>query len=435
MSDDRHIAPGAAAGQRFAGTEGCAESRLLMSRRGVLGLSAGLFSSAFLPRSVMAAAGSDPRLLVVVMRGGMDGMTAVVPYGDPDYARKRNQLTINTQLLLKLRGSTFFGLHPALANLQNMYNDGDAAILHQVAPPLRTRSHFDCQRNLENGQPLSDALRSTSDGWLNRLLVELDSTAPVKNPGGRAIEIGQSPLLLRGKEKVLGWTASAVDHLDKPYPFLVETMYKKTDQALYQNYLSGLKGRALAEDGVEPPPGTSVLKLSFQGAARLFSTSDGPRIAVINSGGWDSHTDELPIVAGVLSDKKGVYPFLTDLDQSLAAFKAAISASAWKQTVVLLVSEFGRAVHNNGNLGADHGTGGAALMVGGAVRGKQVVRGGQWRSLQFLHEDRDNWAETDMRALFKGVLREHLDLPDAAMARVFPGSEDVAPLSGLIEGA
>ena len=215
-----------------AAAEGCAESRLLLSRRAMLGVTAGLFSAAFTPR-IASAATADPRLLVVVLRGGMDGVNVVTPHGDPAYASMRGDIAIPRSKLLPLDG--VFGLNPALPSFHAMYRRGEASAVHAICTPLRNRSHFDAQDNLENGMP---GLASNTTGWLNRLLTAMPDGTPIRAQG--AIQVGEAPLLLRGPARVLGWSPTWFAHPPAEITGAVETLLKRRDPELYAALKAGM---------------------------------------------------------------------------------------------------------------------------------------------------------------------------------------------------
>ncbi|MFC3693443.1 DUF1501 domain-containing protein [Chenggangzhangella methanolivorans] len=406
---------------------GCEESRLLLSRRSMLGVTAGLFSWACAPK-LASAATLDPRLLVVVLRGGMDGLAAVPPYGEGSvYVEGRGELYIRPDALIRLadkKHTNFFGLHPALRSFGQMYAAGDASIVHATSTPLWTRSHFDCQDNLENGMP--PAVVANPTGWLNRLLRALPSGEPVRQRG--AIEIGSAPLILRGSEPVLGWSASTLEHVADPTLYLIRTLYKSRDKVFSDNLERGLEAQRFAEGLGATPDDVTDLQMGFLGAGRLLASPVGPRIATLSVNGWDTHTDQ-GAVDGELADR------LAELDDGLSLFRTSVG-DAWSQTVVMIVTEFGRMVANNGNHGSDHGVGTVALLAGGAVKGGRIFS--KWPGLAptQLLDKRDLKATIDLRSVFKGVLREHLDVPDSIVnATVFPDSGSAKPLKGLIKGA
>jgi uncharacterized protein (DUF1501 family) len=257
-------------------SEGCEEARLLLSRRAMLGVSAGLFSWAFVPRSAEAA-GSDgeARLLVVILRGGMDGLSTVVPHGDKHYVSMRGDLALPEASTIRLNG--FFGLHPALKHFGALYRAGDAAVVHATAVPLRSRSHFEAQDNLENGLP---GLDPDATGWLNRLLHVLPAGAPVKVGG--ALEIGEAPLILRGPAPVVGWSPTSFRHVEDPILYMIRTLYRDQDRELFTHLEHGLEGLRMAERVVKVDPDIGVLRNGFRGAGRLLASPTGPRIAVLS---------------------------------------------------------------------------------------------------------------------------------------------------------
>jgi uncharacterized protein (DUF1501 family) len=400
--------------------EGCAESRLLMSRRAMLGVTAGLFSWAYMPRFAEAAT-NDARLLIVVLRGGMDGINVCVPIGDKSYASMRGDIAIPASSTIKV--DSFFGLHPALKNFGAMFKQHEAAVVHATCVPLRTRSHFDCQDNLENGMPGTIVANPT--GWLNRLLTALPAGAPVKKAG--AIEIGEAPLILRGPAPVLGWSSTWFSKVEDPLLYLIETLYRDRDKDMYGMLERGLKADKIASRSDRDDGSISDLRKAFRGAGRLIAANDGPRIAVLSVGGWDTHSDQGAAqgqLAGVLGE----------LDLALADFKTAVGA-AWKSTVMVAATEFGRTVHVNGDSGTDHGVGTVALLAGGAVNGGKVF--GDWPGIaqNQLLDGSDLRPTTDLRSVYKGVLRDHLGVPATMLeSTIFPSSKTAAPpLAHLIK--
>jgi uncharacterized protein (DUF1501 family) len=396
-----------------AAAEGCAESRLLMTRRAMLGVTAGLFSWAYMPRFAEAG-GSDARLLVVVLRGGMDGINVCVPFGDHNYLSMRGSIAIPAASTIRLDG--FFGLHPALQNFGKMYKVKEAAVVHATCVPLRTRSHFDCQDNLEDGLPGFGAADST--GWLNRLLTALPAGSPIKSAG--AIQIGEAPLILRGPAPVLGWSPTWFDKVEDPTLYLLRTLYQERDKDIYDILERGLKADALASKVGKDDGNISDLRKAFRGAGRLIAAKDGPRIAVLSVDGWDTHSDQ----GGAQGYLAGV---LGELDLAIADFQTAVGL-AWKDTVMVLATEFGRTVHVNGDNGTDHGVGTVSLLAGGAVNGGKVF--GNWPGLApaQLYEDSDLKPTTDLRSVFKGILSDHIGVPNNLLNNsIFPSSGQDAP--------
>ncbi len=408
-----------------AAAGGCEESRRTISRRRLMGVTAGLFSWAYMPGMAVAGSATDPRLLVVVLRGGMDGLNTVVPFGDPAYIPNRAGLAIPQTSTIQL--DSFFGLHPALVNLGAMYQAGDAAVVHAVCVPRRNRSHFDAQDNLEDGLP--DQATTNPTGWLNRLLVALPTGNPIKSLG--AVEIGEAPLILRGTAPVLGWSPTWFNNADATTNATLLNLYKTVDSSLGTTLQAGLTANALA---LNADPGASQedissLQKAFRGAARLMGAQTGPRIAVLSVDGFDTHVQQ----GGATGE---LATLLGDLDTGLGDFKTALG-DAWSQTAVVCVTEFGRTAKTNGDLGTDHGTGTVALLAGGAINGGSVF--GQWPGLADanLFEGRDLYPTTDLRSVFKGLLQDHLGVASSIVeSSVFPSSSTAAPaMPGLIKSS
>ena len=383
-------------------------------RRGLLlGLvAAATLGGARLALASPALATGDARLAVVLLRGAMDGLHAVQPYADPLLAALRGPLALpepgRDGGLLDLGGG--FGLHPALAGLHAMFAAGDALAVHAAAGPYRTRSHFDAQDLLEGG---ADA--KLSSGWLNRALLGLPGPEGGARPG---LAVGLDlPLLLRGPAAVGMYAPRRGTRPDGDlYARLLELNH--ADPLLGPAVAEGLRARGFAAGVAGDPPGGGFAVLAAA-AGRLLASRDGPRVAALEVGGWDTHAAQLPRMAGALRQ----------LDDGLAALRDALGP-AWRRTAVLVVTEFGRTARVNGNEGTDHGTASAALVLGGAVAGGRVA--GDWPGLRDLLDDRDLRPTTDLRALAKALLRDHLRLSPEAVARAFPGSETVAPAAGLL---
>ena len=418
MTDDRYGVEGDLTGA----AAGCAEARLLMSRRSVLGgITAGLFSCAFMPRFAEAAGTDCPRLLVVVLRGGLDGINTVVPFGDPSYVSMRGDLAIPAASTIRL--NSFFGLHPSLKNFGAIYRAGQAAIVEATCVPLRNRSHFDAQDNLENGLP---GLSGNPTGWLNRLLTALPAGTPIKTAG--AIQIGEAPLILRGPAPVLGWSPAWFSGVTGLPLDAVRALYRLRDPDLYGMLERGLRADSMANAVGADNGNVSQLRKGFRGAGRLLAAADGPRIAVLCIDGWDTHVDQGGIT-GTHAD------LLAELDLAIADFRTSIGAAWWK-TVMVCATEFGRTVRTNGDEGTDHGVGTLTLLAGGAVNGGQIF--GDWPGLapSNLYEGSDLKPATDLRSIFKGVLRDHLGVPATILSNtVFPSSANAPPMGNLIKAS
>jgi uncharacterized protein (DUF1501 family) len=418
--DDRYETT--AADRRVAGAacEGCPESRLLMSRRSMMGVSAALFSSAFLPDFAFAETDPQARLFVVILRGGMDGIGMVIPKLDSHYQEMRRELALPFSSTLSL-GSDF-ALHPGMSRLHRMFGDRDATIIPAAGIPLRNRSHFECQDNLENGLPVNI---SNATGWLNRMLGALPKGDPIRTHMG--IEIGDAPVILRGPEPVLGWSPTWFEKSNPATIANLESAYKKIDMELWSSLSRGLAADALAlNSGADPEGDISSLRRGFIGAARLMRASSGPRIAVLSVDGYDTHADQGG-VTGQFNDR------LTELDMALNDLKTEMGP-AWEKTVAICVTEFGRTVRTNGDSGTDHGVATAGILAGGALKGGIV---GDWPGIAQaqLYEDSALTPTVDLRSIFKGVLRDHLGVPiEILNTTVFPDSAAAKATPNLIRG-
>ena len=395
----------------------------MTTRRSLLATGATLTLLAPFARLATAASNLDARLVLIILRGGLDGLAAVPPYAEPRYAQLRGPLALakpgTDGGALDLDGT--FGLHPALTNLHAMYRAREALVLHAAATPYRDRSHFDAQNVLEAG---SVAPSGADGGWLNRALAALADAGDPR----QAVALAESvPLVLRGELAVTSWAPSRLPVPGDDLLVRLRKLYWAADPALAQSLYDALEVRAIvgdtSEQRMDGRAGVSVAPLASS-AARFLRSADGPRIAVLDAGGWDTHANQ-GAAQGVLAQR------LRGLDEGLEMLKSGLGAH-WQQTTVLVVTEFGRAAAANGTRGTDHGTAGCAFVVGGAVAGGRVL--GDWPGLaaRDLHEGRDLRATTDLRALFKAVLHERFGVGEAALARtVFPGSDSLAPLESV----
>jgi uncharacterized protein (DUF1501 family) len=399
----------------------------LSTRRELLLASGALFAWAYMPRLAQAE-GRDPRLLVVVLRGALDGLAAVAPVGDPDWTRLRG----NDALLLSgenaaLPLDNLFALNPAMPNFHRMYKAGQAAIVHAVASPYRERSHFDGQDILESGltKPGGDT------GWLNRALAGLQPADRVA--GKDAFAVGPiTPLVARGPAPVLSWTPTRLQPASNDTVSRLLDLYRHTDLALARaleerNALAAIAKGGMDENTNAPKPAGPVLAYfneAASGAARFMARPDGPRVGALAFDGWDTHANE-GVAHGRLSALLGA------LDGALAAIESGMGA-VWKDTAVAVITEFGRTARINGTEGTDHGTATVALLAGGAVKGGRVIADWPGVAEAALYQGRDLKPTTDLRAILKGILRDHLRADERALAQqVFPGSDSVKPLGGL----
>jgi uncharacterized protein (DUF1501 family) len=396
-----------------------------------------LFAWAYLPR-IARAEGRDPRFLTIVLRGALDGLAAVAPVGDPDWIKLRgdNALRLDGKTpALPLDG--FFALNPAMPNVHGLYQAGEATIVHAVATPYRDRSHFDGQDVLESGLSKPGAVDT---GWLNRALAGLEPSGPANTRGRQAFAVGPvTPLVVRGPASVLSWTPPRLQPVSEETTMRLLDLYRHTDPTLARVLEDRLGIAAIARAGGIPNTpndgpaiqggGIEQVRAYFAeaagAAAKFLASPEGPRIGALALDGWDTHVNE-GAVNGRLAALLGA------LDGAIAAIKTNMG-EAWSETVVALVTEFGRTAHVNGNEGTDHGTGTVALLAGGALKGGRVIA--DWPGLKEgdLYERRDLKATTDLRAVLKGVLKDHLRVDDRALAAdVFPGSDTVAPMPGLL---
>ncbi len=391
---------------------------ILPRRAALLGLATGAtFGST---RMALADAPTGKRFVVVILRGALDGMAAVVPYGDPGLAGLRAEIVPpgpgQPDGLLDLGG--FYGLHPALIGMHAMYRANQALAVHAVAGAYRVRSHFEAQDYLESG-----ADRRMTSGWLNRVAGEL-SGAATNRPDGDALAVGLSvPLLLRGPARVGNW---APNGFSQPAPDLYAAIaaLNQHDPVIGPAIAEGLRGRGFSDAvlaGQVEPSDKNAFPALARIAGEMLGAPDGPRIAALEVGGWDTHTAQARRLTGALKQ----------LDAGLMALQTALGP-VWARTAVLVMTEFGRTVRINGTQGTDHGTGTVALMLGGAVAGGRVSANWPGLGPDRLLENRDLAPTTDLRAVAKGLLAAHLGLNPTALSRIFPGSETVAPMTGLI---
>ena len=402
------------------------------SRRELLLASGALFAWAYVPR-LARAEGRDPRLLVVVLRGALDGLAAVAPVGDPEWARLRGEKALllgSAAPALPL--DSFFALNPAMPNLHRLYKAGSATIVHAVATPYRERSHFDGQDVLESGLGSPGAADS---GWLNRALAALQPGGHAAGGSKDAFAIGPiAPLVVRGPAPVMSWTPRRLAPASDDTLTRVLDLYRHTDpvlaRALEERLGLATIARAGGMDAQQPrAAGAGQVRAYFAesagAAAKFLARPDGPRVGALAFDGWDTHADE-GAVNGRLAN------LLAALDGAIAAIESEMK-EAWRETAVAVITEFGRTARINGTDGTDHGTATIALLVGGALKGGRVVA--DWPGLKpaNLHEGRDLKPTTDLRSVLKGVLKDHLRLEEAALStKIFPDSSRAKPMPGLL---
>jgi uncharacterized protein (DUF1501 family) len=386
-------------------------------------LQATLSAAALGPSAALSVAatraGGNGRFVLVILRGGMDGLYAVPAPGDPDFASARGALAQYPGAPLPLEGP--FALHPALSSLHESFGRREALVLHAVGLPYHERSHFDAQNVLEGGGTRPFELDS---GWLGRGL----------GREGRGIALATAvPLVLRGPGSPDTWSPSTLPDPSADLVARLERLYGG-DAALSEALI---RARALRMDGALTADANTAGDMAGQRrsgpfvplarrAAEFLAQPAGPRVAVLELGGWVSHANQA-------APNGATTQALRTLDAGLAALREGLTWSGlWRDTVLVVASEFGREVAINGTQGSYHGSGGAAFVLGGAIRGGRVLADWPGLAKKDRFEGRDLRITTDLRALLKGVLGEHLQVASARLdGEVFPGSAGVRPLSVL----
>jgi uncharacterized protein (DUF1501 family) len=401
------------------------------SRRSFLLSTGALAASALIPNALFAHTGGSSRLVVVILRGALDGLAAVPPYADPDYASLHRELAIAAPGAVDgaLALDHTFGLHPSLAFMHERYVAGELIVFNAVASPYRDRSHFDGQNVLENGlaKPIG-----TADGWLNRAIAAL----PRGNGRSqeRAVAISQNvPLILRGEAPVMSKSPQNTPDVDEDLLMRLADLYSKDDwfsarlsEAVQTDKMADEAGSlAMAQDGAVRTAAPDRVSAVTRMAATLMRSEGGPEVAVIEASGWDTHANQGG-AKGALAQR------LAGLDKALRTLADELGP-LWPQTAVVVITEFGRTAAMNGTRGTDHGTGGCAFLAGGAVRGGRVIADWPGLNRAGLLDNRDLRPTLDLRSVFKTVLDEHMRVDAGTLAnRVFPDSSGARPLTGLI---
>ena len=406
------------------------------SRRSLLATAAGFGLSLQLmavPAMAADSALNKKKVIVVVCRGGMDGLSVAPPVGDGEYHGLRGGLAVEGAL--PLDGT--FALHPQLTAVHAMAKAGEARIVPAIATPDRARSHFEAQDVLETG---AAGVYSTTSGWLNRAVETLSAHRKVD-----AMSVGAtSPLILRGKVQTASWSPGRTVDAEARLPTLLQDLYRN-DPLLGPALARGLETETMAKAataGLDGSGGGTMMNVSTAGkpgaagvqqgreAAKKLGESlagfmrepGGPTVAAISLDGFDSHAGQANLLNGRLAYLDAV---LDGVHQGLGP--------EWKDTVVLVATEFGRTARANGTGGTDHGTGSTALILGGALKPGGIV--GDWPTLKqnALFENRDVAPTLDMRGLFKGVLADHMGVDKAALdSAIFPNSAQARPVAGLV---
>lgn len=391
--------------------------------KGLCGCAGLAMAGTLYPGLAMANARTDKRFVVVILRGGMDGMAALAPYGDKNYKSIRGELALDPEALLRV--DPFFGLHPSLSAFAQMYKDGDMIAIPATATSYRERSHFDAQNILELGSTVPYGLKS---GWMNRLVGAIDG-----QDDNLGLAMGQTlPATLRGDYQVSSWAPSNMKDSADDYLSLVEKVYAQ--DALFSKNLDKaldlqMKTMDVLDENMNKAARKSRSPQAFLTMAKLagkwLSDANGPRIATLELGGWDTHVQQGTEGGRMATNLKLFARGIESLKQELGP--------AWSKTVILAMTEFGRTARPNGNRGTDHGTASTTFLFGGALKGGRVVH--QWPSLaeDDLYQNRDLRPTIDVRAIVKGVLADHFGISVAALnQKIYPNSHGVSPLQGLL---
>jgi uncharacterized protein (DUF1501 family) len=404
---------------------GAACNELKLSRRHLIVAGGATFAWCQMPKLASASGGRDRRFIVVILRGALDGLSAVAPIADPDYGRLHGSIALSLagdHPAIPLDG--FFALNPAMPVFGKLYRDKQAAIVHAVATGYRERSHFDGQDVLESGMPGPGFVQS---GWLNRAIAEIPAGDRVSNKG--ALSVGAyTPLILRGPTPVIGWAPQILPLATADLASRVLDLYAHRDVTLKVSLERGLQIDEMAKNPTAKHGdlnSVAGMRLAAEGAARLMSADDGPRVASLSFDGWDTHANEGG-ATGRLAQLLG------GLDGAFDALHSGLG-ERWRDTVIVAITEFGRTARINGTVGTDHGTGTVAFLAGGAINGGKVVA--DWPGLADaqLYENRDLKPTIDLRSVLKGLLADQFDLASNTLAeKVFADTSRIASMRGLV---
>ncbi len=359
------------------------------------------------PGLALATVPTEQRFVFIIQRGAADGLDILRPVGDPAFAALRRGLIADNVAGTKL--NDMFTLHPALSEVGKMYTQGQALFVHAVASPYRDRSHFDGQNVLETGGSRPYALQ---DGWLNRLVAMLPRSSD------EAIAIAATvPAALRGRVQVSSFAPSALPEVPDDLMSRVTQLYE-ADKELRPMWAAALETKMLAHNAAVGQDPASLGRLT----ASFLTKPNGPRIAMLETLGWDTHNAQ----QGRLAKQ------LTNLDAMIAALRSGMG-EAWATTTVLVATEFGRTAAVNGTGGTDHGTASAAMLVGGAVRGGRVVSDWPGLAPSMLYEARDLRPTMSLDALIAGIAAETLALdPEHVGKNLFAQATKDRPITGLV---
>ncbi len=380
----------------------------MINRRDFLKLlSAGAGLAFASPYISFASANTDRRFIFIIQRGAADGLNIVIPYGDPAYTKLRGALAIDVSQATKLDG--LFALHPSLAETAKLYASKQALFVHAVASPYRSRSHFDGQNVLETGGTSAYQMK---DGWMNRLLTLLPSSQ------NEAIAFATTvPMALRGKIEVASYAPSALPQASDDLLMRVEQLYAD-DTQLHSLWTAAMEANNMADDISAKQDPASFGKL----AASFLAKADGPRVAMIETGGWDTHTGQ----DGRLARQ------LKSLDTMIAAIHDGLGP-VWQKTTIIVATEFGRTAASNGTGGTDHGTGSVAMVLGGDVNGGRVIADWPGLSTSNLYEGRDLKPTTNLDTLIASITGAGFGIDPTRISKtLFPENNTNKAIEGLL---
>jgi uncharacterized protein (DUF1501 family) len=390
----------------------------IVNRRQFLaGMCAGGLATFAAPLVSFARVPGRRRLVFVLLRGGFDGLAAVVPHGDPAYRSMRGAMAFDRSELVDLADG--FALGPGLAPLRTLWDDGQLAAVQALAIPYRTRSHFDAQAILETGL---DRPKGASDGWLNRLLQVMDGRSD-----GIAVAAGL-PLSLSGDHPVSTWSPADFGAVEDGYLERLHFLYRR-DPLLLDRFEAALQLDAAGDAASMEGGGRrrrAAVSAVLEATAGFLQDAEGPNVAAVEFGGWDTHSNQ-GMKDGPLDRR------FRQLADGLVAFRRQLG-EAWSSTTVVVMTEFGRTARPNGTGGTDHGTAGAGFVTGGALAKSRIVTDWPGLASRDLFENRDLRPTVDTRAVLKGVLAGVFDLNREQLGRVFPGSEAISPVYDVVRG-
>lgn len=378
----------------------------------ICGMCAGGVATFTSPTLSLATVPGSGKLVFVLLRGGLDGLSAVVPYGDRDYQDVRGAMAFKKADLEVL--NDHFGLAPGLHPLKQLWDQGELAVVHAMAIPYRTRSHFDGQAILETGL---DAPRGSSDGWLNRLLQVMEGER-----SGIAVAAGL-PLSLSGAHPVKTWSPANLGVVDDGYVDRLHVLYRH-DPRLLDRFEAALQMPEVGMMGTSRSGGRQQIESILGVTARFLREPDGPNLAAVEFSGWDTHANQGQ--QGGQLDR-----LLGQLARGILTFKSQVG-STWDQTTIVVMTEFGRTARPNGTGGTDHGTAGAGFIIGPNLSRSRVLSDWPGLANKALYENRDLRPTLDTRTVLKAAVAGCFDLNRNQLNRIFPGADHLKGLPDLM---